>query len=597
MLRDKKYNIFSFVNLCIRMAPLQCLSIFAYTLVMALMPAYQTLTMANFVNTAMSVFSGEMSYSAIYLPIILIICYIIYTNLAPAILNLLEVSLQNKFRVVLKQEMLLKKTRLKYEHMENDSTCELMNRVFNDPVRVFFDGFKQMMAGLTIVVQCISLISIIMVSAFWAGLILLISCIPLLYLSGKTGQKNYDMDIESSKLVRKYNYLFNVLTDRDHADERKLFNYGDQLAGDYEKLYSKAEKIETKMQIKRYANMKSGSVVTIAIIIVILGFLLGFVVKGTLDVGTYVGLVGALFGLVQGMSWNLSGVMIQFALISKYLKDFSAFLNLSESNYGKSIKNNMQDFVFESIEFRDVSFRYPNTDRYILKNCSFVLNKGNSYSFVGLNGAGKTTITKLLTGLYDNYEGEILLNGRELRMYNNSDISQMFSVVFQDFAKYAVSIKDNIILGNLGKDTPEQLEKAIKFSGADNFISDLPSGVDTYVGKIFEDSIDLSGGQWQKLAIARMIYANKQINILDEPTAALDPIAEAEVYRMFSRAIKDRFTIYITHRLGAAKIADQILVLNNGRVEEQGSHEELMNKDNGLYRKMYESQRSWYVDD
>lgn len=595
MLKPKRYNILSFLGLCIRIAPSQCFAIIFYTVLISLVPAYQTLTIANFVNTAERIFSGEMSPTSIYLPIILILCYVIYTNLSPCILNLLETSLQNKFRLVLKQEMLLKRTRLKYEHMENDETCELIYRVFEDPVQIFFEGFRQMMKGIGILLQSLSLIILIMSSTFWAGLIILIVTVPLLYLSGKTGQKNYNMGVESTELSRRFEYLFDVLTDRDHADERSLFAYSPKLSEKYTDLYSKANKIETAMLVKRYINMKSGSLVTIILIIVILSVLLRFVIDGSLDSGIFIGLIGALFGLVQSMSWNLSGVMMEMAMLGRYLEDFSEFLRLSEKEQLDMTEDKLSDFIFEMLEFKNVSFKYPNTEKYVLKNCSFLLSKDKKYSFVGINGSGKTTITKLMLGLYDNYEGEILLNGKEIRQYKPCEISSIFSIVFQDFAKYSISIKDNILLGDINKYNPHDLNEALRVSGADEIVSNCPSGLDTYLGKIFDDSVDLSGGQWQKLALARMIYAHKEINILDEPTAALDPVAEAEVYKLFGQAIQDRFTIFITHRLGAAKIADEILVLNEGKVVEQGSHEELMRLEDGIYRKMYESQSAWYI--
>ena len=269
---------------------------------------------------------------------------------------------------------------------------------------------------------------------------------------------------------------------------------------------------------------------------------------------------------------------------------------MSEIEQPDTEENEGFDFKFETLEFKHVSFKYPDTDHYVLKDCSFRMTKHKSYSFVGANGAGKTTITKLLIGLYDNYEGEILLNGKELRLYKPSEIRSIFSVVFQDFAKYSISIKENILLGDINKNDPLKLEEALSASGTDKIVSDSPFGLDTHLGKVFDQSIDLSGGQWQKIALARLLYAHKEVNILDEPTAALDPMAEAEVYKLFDQAVKNRFTIYITHRLGAAKIADEIFVLSDGKVAEHGSHRDLMNLECGIYREMYESQSAWYTD-
>lgn len=193
------------------------------------------------------------------------------------------------------------------------------------------------------------------------------------------------------------------------------------------------------------------------------------------------------------------------------------------------------------------------------------------------------------------YEGEILINGKELREYDYSEIKGFFSFVFQDFAKYAISIKDNIFMGNSFSVDGMRLKTTLSQMEISEFIEQLPAGVETNLGKIRSDGIDISGGQWQRIAISRALVSDSPILILDEPTAALDPIAESNVYSLFSRICKEKTTIVITHRLGAAKIADEIFVIDNGCVAESGSHEELM-KANGLYAKMYESQRDWYND-
>lgn len=228
-----------------------------------------------------------------------------------------------------------------------------------------------------------------------------------------------------------------------------------------------------------------------------------------------------------------------------------------------------------------------------MKNFNLRLEKDLHYAFVGINGAGKTTVTKLLTGLYDNYEGEILLNGRELRTYSQAELKALFAVVYQDFAKYYIPLKDNIALGNVLNFNDQEVQQVASIIGLDEEVKDLPMGYDTPLGKIIEGGVDLSGGQWQKVAIARALYNPAQIRILDEPTAALDPVAESNIYEMFGRISKGKSTIFITHRLGAAKLADQIIVIDDGQVKEQGTHDELL-KLGGIYAEMFEDQRSWY---
>lgn len=248
----------------------------------------------------------------------------------------------------------------------------------------------------------------------------------------------------------------------------------------------------------------------------------------------------------------------------------------------------------DSIEFRDVRFKYPGTVRYVLDGCSFRLDRSKHYAFVGINGAGKTTITKLLTGLYPDFEGEILINGRSIKEYSQSRLKALFSVVYQDFAKYYITLRDNIFLGNINGVDDKRIAEAIEEIDLSETLARLEKGLDTPLGKILEGGTDISGGEWQRVAIARTLVSNAPLHILDEPTAALDPVAESKVYELFGRISKGRMTVFITHRLGAAKLADEILVLKDGKIAEVGSHDDLMARG-GIYAEMFEAQRSWYA--
>jgi len=210
---------------------------------------------------------------------------------------------------------------------------------------------------------------------------------------------------------------------------------------------------------------------------------------------------------------------------------------------------------------------------------------------VGVNGAGKTTLTKLLTGLYGQYEGEILLNGRDLRSYSQSELKSLYSLAYQDFARYFVSLKDTIALG--WPDREARLDATIHQVGLDDAVTELPKGANTPLGKILDEGTDISGGQWQRVAIARALVSPAPVRILDEPTAALDPISESDIYHEFKRMSQGVTTLFISHRLGSTLLADRIFVIGEGRVLEQGDHEELMAL-HGLYAEMYEAQRSWY---
>jgi ABC-type multidrug transport system fused ATPase/permease subunit len=250
-----------------------------------------------------------------------------------------------------------------------------------------------------------------------------------------------------------------------------------------------------------------------------------------------------------------------------------------------------------TIEFKNVSFRYPGTGRDVLKNINLTLRPGETAVLVGLNGAGKTTFIKLLTRLYDPTEGQILLDGKDLKEYDVKELYSMFGIIFQDFGKYAVNVTENIKFGDVnGTHADEDIKNAALSANADEFIQKLPVGYETPLMRIFEqDGIELSIGQWQKLAIARAFYSTSDILILDEPTASLDPIAEQEIFNQFDVLRKDKTTIFVSHRLSSATIATKIIVLEYGELIEEGTHKELMEKK-GKYYDLFSTQARRYVE-
>ena len=279
--------------------------------------------------------------------------------------------------------------------------------------------------------------------------------------------------------------------------------------------------------------------------------------------------------------------MTQMALFFQNLRDFF--------DYEPKITDGGKDAEeFQSIEFRNVSFTYPDTSKEILKNVSFKINKGETIAIVGVNGAGKSTLVKLLLRFYDANKGEILYNGINVKEYNVQSLRNAFATVFQDYKNFAVSVNENIMCHECSDEEKQIAEKALKQSGVWEKIASLPKGADTVLTREFEiDGAGLSGGENQKVSAARLFARDFEIAILDEPSSALDPIAEYKMYENLIDVTKDKTVIYISHRLSSAVLSDRIYVLGNGTILESGSHAELMAQD-GEYSKMFTLQASSY---
>ena len=249
-----------------------------------------------------------------------------------------------------------------------------------------------------------------------------------------------------------------------------------------------------------------------------------------------------------------------------------------------------------TIEFRNVSFRYPRTENYVLKNLSLKIHSGERLSVVGLNGAGKTTFIKLLCRLYDVSDGEILLDGINIKEYDTNEYRKMFSVVFQDFKLLAFTVKENIALANSENVPDEEVMELLKLTGMSDAIASLDKRLNTPTFKTYDEGgTEFSGGEQQKIAITRALYKDSPVVILDEPTAALDPVAEYEIYRHFDTLIGDKTAIYISHRLSSCKFSDRIAVFSGGGIAEYGTHDELVTHKDGIYAEMFGAQAQYYV--
>jgi ATP-binding cassette subfamily B protein len=594
-LPQRKYTAFDALRLAFQASPV-CFPLYVLLrLIDAVMPAaIMALATANFVDTATAILRGTRPHDDIYMPLILLLlvlgALVVVSSAHRLVSTRVGLSLHRRLRPAVIQ----KHAALDYKHIENANSWELISRVSRDPVKAVADGFEGFVWMMSILVGAGSVLTLIVTQVWWAALVILAFSAPMFWLSMRAGKKNYQAGRDAERFNRRTEYLSEVLTGRDNVDERTLFGYGDRVNGRWREQFEAGRILQLKVSARYFVISKSASIILALIAVLIALTLIRPVVTGELSPGMFMGIVSAVFAMIRNFGFIMSFALENISRAGEYMKDFTAFMALSEAA-GALGGPDPEPPEFQTLEFRNVRFQYPSGSRAVLDGLSFTLEHGRHYAFVGTNGAGKTTITKLLTGLYTEYEGEIFVNGQELRTYPVSTLKAMFSVVYQDFAKYYISLKDNITLGDTaGADrAKERVSDMIRSSGLDEMAGQLRNGAETPLGKIKEGGQDISGGQWQRVAIARSLMSRAPVKMLDEPTAALDPISESQVYGEFEKLMRGKTTVFISHRLGSTKLADEILVIDGGRIAERGTHGQLM-ESNGQYAAMFESQRGWY---
>lgn len=594
ILFKKPPKFFGVIQLVFRMSPFYALLVMFLSIVDALTSTIAiTIAMANFIDTATETLHNSRLKEDVYKPLLLLLLVLFIICTIKSIISLVNSRILLDVIRKFKPEIVKIHASLDYKYIENAKSLELISRVSRNPEIALYDGFDAFRSMLVISIYLISVSSLIVIWVKWVAICLLIFSVPIFLLSIHAGRKNYQAFCDTEAFQRRTDYLDSVLMGRENVEERTLFGYGNKIISYWQKDYEALRSLQIKVRAKQLLLTKGSSLGLNLIVALIAISLIPFVLKGSLSAGMFMGLVSALIGISHQMGWTMSPSLEKIAINTRYMNELYEFSNLDKANGVLSIPET-EPMKVSTIEFCNVRFKYSGSDKYILDGLCFKLESGRHYAFVGKNGAGKTTIIKLLVGLYTAYEGEILINGKELREYSPETIKALFSVIYQDFAKYYISLKDNIMFGDIvGNCTNNRISEVVKLAGLDETISNLTNGIDTFLGKIKNNGQDISSGQWQRVAIARSIISKATVKILDEPTSALDPISESQLYTEFEKLMEGKTTLFISHRLGSTKLADEILVIDAGQIVERGSHNELI-MTNGQYAQMFEAQRSWY---
>jgi ATP-binding cassette, subfamily B, bacterial len=596
MLEVRKYTVLDILRLPLRCAPLPGALVAAFFLLSGIVPTIQVLAASSFIDTAVRVVRDGGSVGAVYAPLLAVVGLLAWTWLSDGLRSLAAVRLELGLRAVLRTAIVEKRARLAYRHVEDPETWDLAARVAKEPEARLRAAYTDLLGIVSTAAQVAGVLVLLVVHAWWAALLIAALSVPLFMLAMRSGRANYDVDREVTRSWRRADYLSDVLSCREAVEERTLFGFGGKVNDRYRAQFEEARRTETRTRLVWFVKMKSGSLLFGLVSLMVALVLIQPVMAGSVTVGLFISLVSAVFALVQTMSWGLTYSVDQLARNAEYMRDLTRFAALEEAP-GAVDAPSAVSLGFESLELRAVRFRYPGTEAYVLDGLSLSIHAGGHYALVGLNGAGKSTVIKLITGFYGGFEGEILVNGRPIERYAQAELKALFAVAWQDFARYAVPMRDAIALGDVNAmgrpESTSRLEAAVDAAGLRETAGRLPRGLDSVLGKVREGGVDISGGEWQRVAMARAVMSPAPVRVLDEPTAALDPVSESRLYEQYGRLSGGKTTIFISHRLGSTKLANEIFVIGGGRVAERGTHAALM-AAGGLYAEMFESQRSWY---
>ncbi len=428
----------------------------------------------------------------------------------------------------------------------------------------------------------------------WLILILVVAIIPSFINEIYFNQKTYSLTKNWTPERRELDYLRYIGASDQTAKEIKIFSLDNFLAERFREIADKYFLVNKRLAIKRASLGSLFSALGSLSYYVAYVYIILQTVSALITVGTLTFLAGSF----NRMRTMLQGIMNRFAKIAEgalYLQDLFDFLALRPAIVSPENSVPVPKKIQEGFTFDNVSFKYLNSEKWAIRNLSFHLNAGERFALVGENGAGKTTLVKLLARLYEPTEGRILLDGVDLREYDVRELRKTVGIIFQDYVRFQMKASENIAVGQINALNDEgRIKESAEKSLADTVIKDLPAMYNQILGKRFESGVELSGGQWQKIALARAYMREAQLLILDEPTSALDARAEHEVFVRFSELIEGKTAVLISHRFSTVRMADRILFLEHGRLLESGSHEELLAKD-GKYAELFRLQAKGYV--
>lgn len=520
---------------------------------------------------------GFVSGGADVKPVIFLVLLFAWKELSKFFRNILDIKLEQRLELNLNKSLMNKLSLISVDEIEKPEFQDKLNQIKDRPHFALIELFNSSILILSTVIKVVGIAFVFFNISGILGISYLIAAIFDILFTFMAVNKMNKMFENTSRNEREMENVIDILKNKDALYEIKVFKMKNLFLNRFEK-YSSAvfkERLDTTLKSQNYLLLSS------VVNIVWMGLVILFIVSKLLAKAIGAGDLTAIVTSASSTLDMAEDFVYEASTVSNngYIANTLFYiLSYDERKVEKSSKYG------DDIEFSHVSFKYPGTQKTVLHDLSFKINKDKVTAIVGENGAGKSTIIKLVAGLYEPTEGSVRISNMNPYSMSNEDISNELSIVFQDFKNYELSLRDNILFGKVG-----DISEDLKLLELDKYSED------TNIGKLEEDGVYLSGGENQKLALARAIQKKSDFLIFDEPTASMDPMVEAKMYDNILKVLKSRGAIIITHRLVLSKLADDIIVLGDGRIVERGSHDELMNRG-GIYKQMYDEQSGWYKE-
>lgn len=520
------------------------------------------------------------------------------------LLNWLKDSIALQLRESLDYLIIKKAERISLASLEDAGHQALLGRVQDAPEKRYTNGLYAILQIAGGLMQTVGVVFLLAGSVPYFLIVILLLLGVMVIVFRIIGENRVKLYRARQEIGRRGDYLSGILFDRRLAQEKKLFGYTPYIQKVYEEESIRSNrKLLCRIFVSNLILWFYDNITFLFSASAYLVFLMPLS-RGEINIGLYIAIIPALTRLGAFFVAVGSEYLPTYQEYLACLKDITVLEELEEQFYAHGINERcnaessqakQQPLAFHEIKGENIVFRYPGSDEPVLNGLNFIFHAGKNYALVGENGCGKSTFVKLLMGFYKPESGKITIDGKDIGEMEFSKLQSCYSAVFQDFNRYDYTIRENIVISALDGDANPQMERAAGEAGLEEWISAFPDTYDTTLGNLTEGGTNLSGGQWQRLAIARMLYRKASIYIWDEPTAAMDPLAESRLYTAFlKKRSKSLSNIFITHRLGACVSADEICVLADGHFVEQGSHVQLMQKKDGLYRSMFEAQKGMY---